>query len=123
MVAPCRRGEGEEVRVGPRLRTRLHLLSDQAGERLRFGEPARQRHAGDDAAPVGLGGKVVGDEARRRERVRRGERDGAAAFRPELADGDREAGERMHLSPGHVGRQGRHVELDVRASPIPAARG
>ena len=55
-------GVGEHVLVAHLVGAGLDLLGDVGLERFRGGEAAREAQALDNAAAVGLGGEVVGDD-------------------------------------------------------------
>ena len=121
MVAPLRRAKS---RMSASLSTAgpgRDLLRDQIGQGRRVRELARELDALDRVVAVRLGREIIGVDARTLQRIARGEFDRAAAFRPQLADRQREAGKVVHLAAGHVGAQRRDMELDVGRSWPPAS--
>ena len=90
------------------------LRLDDAGEGLGLRQPAAELDALHHAAPVGLGGQVIGVDQRLLHRVGAGQGDGAAAFRAELAGADGHAGEVVQLQHGLGRAEGQEMVLHVR---------
>ncbi len=112
-MAPNSRAKSQQVRVARRRGTGP-ILGEDIGPHRRGGrEPARELDALHRAAPVRVGGKVVGLHRRRRERVRGLDPHVSARCRPQLAHAHRESGKRMRLGAGQVRRQRGEVKLDI----------
>ena len=99
--SPCACGAGLELALHVGLHRRRRSDRPRGATRRRASSADRAASTGSAAAsPAARAG-------------RRADPHVAARFGPQLADREREAGERMHLAAGHVGRERRDVELDV----------
>ncbi len=99
------------------------FVDDAIAQRRRLGNAPGDLDAADRNLAIALVGKVIRDNRRVGERVRRADHDLAAAVRAQLADRRGECRERVYALAGLVRAQRLHVELDVRTNGLLAAAG
>ena len=90
-----------------------HLLRLKCPQRRRFHQPLRGLVARDHGFEIGRVTEEIRIDQRRSERIGTGERDAAAALRPQEADVAGEAGASMALAAVIVGQCHAEMQLDV----------
>src|SRR6185437_443795 len=106
-------GGARQLGVALRRRTGLELLGRKPRQGRGRADAPGQPDAGDGDPAILLGGEIVGLDRRRLARVGAGDADGAAAGRPQIADGGGEGGEGVQLLAEALQGERLHVVLQV----------